>query len=91
MYNIKYGNLVSKKELKKVSPEILQNIKKQIEKKLTQSPEKFGKPLKESLRGYRRLRIGNFRVLYKILEKEEVQIVFIGKKPDVYSHFLKKL
>ncbi len=91
MYEIIYGNLISKKELKKISVEVLFKIKKQIELKLTNSPENFGKPLRKSLKGYRRLRVGNFRVIFKIKSsKKIIQIVFIGKKPDVYTHFLKK-
>ena len=87
---IVYGNLISIKELKKLDPEVLKDVKRHIEEKLTERPEVFGKPLQKSLKGYRRMRMGNFRVIFKI-ENQTVKIVFIGKKPDVYQQFLKKM
>jgi mRNA interferase RelE/StbE len=87
-YSLKYGNLISKQNLRKIDSSILKEIKRQIEKKLTHRPEAFGKPLQDSLVGYRRLRIGSFRVIYKI-EDTVVKIVFIGKKPRVYEEYLK--
>jgi len=88
-YEILYGNLISSKKLKKISKDILREIKNNIENKLTTSPEIFGKPLQKSLKGYRRMRVKNFRIIFKIKEST-VNIVFIGKKPDVYSRFLRK-
>ena len=89
-YKIVYGNLIDTKTLSKLDPKILQLIKKQIEDKLTTKPEIFGKPLRTSLKGYRRLRVGAFRVIFKI-QGRSVKIVFIGKKPDVYTHFESKI
>lgn len=92
MYKIVYANTIDKKWLKKQSAEFLQRIKKEIETKLVYSPELFGKPLRKSLKGYRRLRVGASRILFKILPEEKiVQIVFIGKKPDVYEQYLKQI
>ncbi len=89
-YEVVYGDLINSKNLKKFSPQVLKKIKQSIDAKLTTQPELFGKPLRKSLRGFRRMRISDFRVIFKI-EKKVVKIVFIGKKPDVYKHFLRKL
>jgi len=40
--------------LQKISKDVLEEIKENIEKKLSTSPEIFGKPLQKSLKGYRR-------------------------------------
>jgi len=89
-YQLLYGEYASNKELRKLNPAILLKIKRQIEKKLTTNPEVFGKPLRKSLKGYRRLRVDNWRVIFK-LEGVLVKIIYIGKKPDVYEHFERKL
>ena len=88
-YQILYAETIDFKWLKKQSPEIKKRIQKEIELKLRDRPELFGKPLRKSLKGYRRLRIGSYRVLFKI-DNSFVKIVFIGMKPDVYQEFLNK-
>lgn len=61
-------------------------IRKAIEKKLAVDPVAFGKPLRYSLKGYRRLRVGDYRVIYKIVEdKVLVIIIDIDHRKDIYG------
>jgi len=60
-------------------------IQSAIEKKLVVSPEIFGKPLRRSLQGYRRLRVGDYRVVYRI-EKKTIKIFIIQHRSVVYTH-----
>jgi mRNA-degrading endonuclease RelE of RelBE toxin-antitoxin system len=46
-------------------------------------PLEFGKPLRYSLKGTRRLRVGDYRVIF-IIEKDAVLVVKIGHRRDVY-------
>lgn len=65
---------------------IKEMIRKAIEKKLTVDPVAFGKPLRYSLKGYRRLRVGDYRVTYKIIEdKVLVIIVDLDHRKDIYE------
>jgi mRNA interferase RelE/StbE len=59
------------------------SIRRAIEKKLTRNPETFGKPLRRSWKGYRRLRVGDYRVIFRI-EEQRVLIFCIGHRKDVY-------
>ncbi len=59
-------------------------IKKAIEEKLVNDPVRFGKPLQYSLKGCRRLRVGNYRIIY-VVEQETVLIVKIGHRKEVYK------
>ena len=43
-----------------------ERIRAAIGGKLTSAPEFFGKPLRKSLRGYRRLRVGDYRVIFRL-------------------------
>lgn len=61
-------------------------IRKAIEKKLTTDPIAFGKPLRYTLKGFRRLRVGDYRVIYRIVEnKVLVIIVDIDHRRVVYE------
>ncbi len=65
---------------------IKEMIRNAIEKKLTVDPIAFGKPLRYSLKGYRRLRVADYRVIYKIIEdKVLVIIIDIGHRKDIYD------
>ncbi len=86
MYTILYDLGTKKKDIQKIPPAIREVIKLAIEKKLTTDPLKFGKPLKYSLKGYRRLRVGDYRVIYRVEEdKVIVIIVDIDHRKDIYD------
>ena len=51
-------------------------------------PDKIGKPLHGSLAGYRRLRTGNLRIVYRVnMDMIEVIVVAVGvrRELEVYS------
>ncbi|MDX2073387.1 MAG: type II toxin-antitoxin system RelE/ParE family toxin [Alphaproteobacteria bacterium] len=61
-------------------------IHKAIEKKLTTDPQLFGKPLRFNHSGLRRLRVGDYRVIYQIDPKQNLVIVTaIGHRKDIYD------
>ena len=59
-------------------------IKRAIEERLATDPAGFGKPLRFSLKGHRRLRVGDWRVIYRI-EGTHVIITAIAHRKDVYE------
>lgn len=86
MYEISYLPEVVKKQIPKLSLPARTKIKKAIEKKLAIDPIAFGKPLRYSLKGLRRLRVENFRVIYKVDEEElKITIVKIAHRKEVYE------
>jgi mRNA interferase RelE/StbE len=61
-------------------------IKKAIEDRLTVDPIKFGKPLRYSLKGHRRIRVSDYRIIYRIdAEAHFVVIVAIKHRKDIYK------
>ena len=50
-----------------------------IEEKLTTSPDFFGKPLRRSLKGYRKLRVGEYRVVFRIQGKKVVVLAILHR------------
>ena len=64
-------------------------IQKAIEEKLVVHPEIFGKPLRRSLKGYRKLRVGDYRIIFRI-EDRVVKIFAIGHRSVVYEEYGKR-
>ncbi|MGR3218511.1 MAG: type II toxin-antitoxin system RelE family toxin [Candidatus Anammoxibacter sp.] len=65
-------------------------IKKAIEERLAISPHKYGKPLRKTLKGYWKLRVGDYRIIFKIV-KNEVWIFGIIHRRDVYKKIKRRL
>ena len=59
-------------------------IRKTIETKLAYAPQNFGEPLRRSLKGYWKLRVGDWRVIYKV-EGKSVVILRIGHRREIYE------
>ncbi len=83
-YTLFYHSEIGK-DISGISKNIKNRVKKAIEKKLLFDPIKFGKPLRRSLQGYRKLRVGDYRVIYKI-EKNNIIILKIGHRKEVYNN-----
>lgn len=85
MYKVEYLSSV-KDDLKTIPKSDKEALRKAIEKKLATNPVEFGKPLQYSLKGLRRLRVGNYRIIFQILEEDAiVLIVKIGHRKEVYE------
>ncbi len=85
MYKIEYVDAV-RRDLASISKTNKEQIRKAIEMKLGSNPIEFGKPLQYSLKGLRRLRVGDYRVIFKIEEDDKtVLIVKIGHRREVLS------
>jgi len=83
-FSILYHPDVPTKDLPRISKDIQHRIKKAIENKLTLLPEEFGEPLRRTLKGYWKLRMGDYRVIYKITG-HTVIILRIGHRREVYE------
>ena len=87
MWSVQIHPLVFKEDFSKIDRAAQQRIIKAVYKKLAIAPEEYGKPLTSSLKGYWRLRVDDYRVVYRI-EKERVQVfvikVGIRRDDEVY-------
>lgn len=86
-YGIKYHAAVVREDILKLGSEMKLRVKEAIEKKLVVKPEVFGKPLRKSLKGYRVLRVGNYRVVFRI-EADVVKVFAIVHREIVYDKVL---
>lgn len=84
MFCVIYHHLVVTEDITRLSSLWRRKVRRAIEEKLTRGPEVFGKPLRRSLKGYRKLRVGNYRIVYRI-DRDVVKIFVIQHRSVVYK------
>lgn len=89
-FEVRYHHLVLREDIPKLSKSWGTQIKQAIENKLMIKPEIFGKPLRKSLKGYRKLRVGDYRVVFRI-EKNAIKIFAIQHRSVIYNAIHKRL
>ena len=86
LFTIEYLTSVVEEDILKLPSRMKTMIRKAIEERLSIDPIGFGKPLRYSLKGHRRLRVGDYRVVYRIEpDSHVVLIVTIKNRKDVYE------
>ena len=83
-YRLRYHPDVKEKDLPKLNRTIQKRIKTAVEQRLLTAPEKYSEPLRRSLKGYRKLRVGDYGIILK-LESEDILILGICHRKDVYE------
>lgn len=83
-YEILYVDKVVKDDIPKISGLYRDRIKQAIETKLATEPDLYGKPLRRSLKGYFKLRVGDYRVIFRI-ENKKVKIFVIAHRRIAYE------
>ncbi|MDO8593365.1 MAG: type II toxin-antitoxin system RelE/ParE family toxin [bacterium] len=83
-FTVVYQLAVTQEDIPRITEPWREKIKSAIEDKLTRHPDVYGKPLRRSLRGYRKLRVGDYRVVFRI-EIALVKIFAIAHRSVVYK------
>jgi len=94
IWKVKIHRLVLSEDFKAIAHADRKVILKTIHKKLTIAPQEYGKPLLGELKGYWRLRVGDYRVIYKIKEDTvEILVIKVGIRRDdeVYRRLIPRL
>lgn len=89
IYKLIYHPDVKKTDLPKIDNQNKMIIKRAIEERLAVQPEAYGKPLQRTLKGYWKLRVGDFRVVFKIIG-DEVLILAVMHRKNIYSKVKKR-
>lgn len=85
-YQIEYLDSVVAEDIPLLPKSVRTLIKRAIEERLAIDPMGLGKPLRYSLKGHRRLRVGDYRIVYRIYHRARlVTIVVIKHRKDVYE------
>lgn len=89
-FELRYHPDVRDVDIPKLNETPKKRIRKAIEERLSISPHQYGEPLRKTLKGYWKLRVGDYRVVYKI-EGNEVRIFAIINRKDVYTKIIKRI
>jgi mRNA interferase RelE/StbE len=89
VFTILYYPKVLREDIPALSVTWKKSIRVAIEEKLTVTPEDFGKPLRQSLRGYRKLRVSEYRIIFRI-EQNTVYVLAILHRSVVYENATKR-
>lgn len=83
---IVYLDRVVEEDIPNLPKAMREKIKRAIETRLTVDPIGLGKPLRYSFIGHRRIRVGDYRIVYRVdHQKFQVTIVFIKHRKNVYE------
>lgn len=82
-YRIEYGPHIDWKRFRRIPKSDKERIRTMIEQKLASYPDLFGKPLRSPLFGLWSLRVGEYRIVYRIM-KNVVKIELIGLRSNMY-------
>lgn len=83
-FRLLYHPSVRSEDLPLIDQRTKDRIRKAIEERLQTAPHDYGEPLRKTLKGYWKLRVGDYRVVFKIIDSE-VWILGIRHRKSVYG------
>jgi mRNA interferase RelE/StbE len=89
-FTLRYHPAVRSDDLPLIDRKMKDRIRKAIEERLQTLPHEYGEPLRKTLKGYWKLRVGDYRVVYKIM-KSEVWILGIRHRKEIYKDVDKRM
>ena len=89
-FDLRYHPDVRDVDIPRLNETLRKRIKKAIEERLALSPHQYGEPLRKTLKGYWKLRVGDYRVVFKV-SGNEVRILAIINRKDVYTKIFKRI
>jgi mRNA interferase RelE/StbE len=81
---LRYHPDIKEKDLPLINKKLKDRIKNAVETRLVTAPHQYGEPLRKTLKGYWKLRVGDYRVVYKVV-KNEIWILGIIHRKKVYE------
>ena len=84
-YTLKYHPSVKNEDLPKLDKANAARIRRAIETRLLVAPQDYGEPLRRTLKGYWKLRVGDYRVVFRV-KGEEILILGILHRKEVYDN-----
>ncbi|MFH1985667.1 MAG: type II toxin-antitoxin system RelE/ParE family toxin [Pseudomonadota bacterium] len=82
-FTVVYHHDVKERDIPKLNADNRQRIKKAIENRLMIAPQEYGQPLRKNLKGYWKLRVGDYRIVFKVAG-DEIHILGICHRKEIY-------
>ena len=89
-FRLTYHPAVANEDLPSIPSNLRRRIADAIETRLTEAPQQFGAPLRKTLKGYWKLRVGDYRVVFKVMATE-VRVLAIRHRKHVYQDVVRRI
>ena len=89
-YALLYHPEVREEDIPPLPRNVQRRIARALEARLATAPEQYGEPLRGTLRGYWKLRVGDYRVVFKVVGIE-VWIFGIRHRKQIYEDVVRRL
>lgn len=83
-YQLVYHPAVLAEDIPSINRNLQRRIEKAIQQRLTTEPNYYGEPLRHEFKGYWKLLVGDYRIVYQVAGRE-VWILRIDHRKDVYA------
>ena len=88
-FRLRYHPSVVTDDIPSLNARLKRRVRKAIESRLASAPHHYGELLRKTLKGYWKLRVGDYRVVFKIV-KDDVWILGIIHRKNVYDRIGKR-
>lgn len=78
------------RDLASIPRNLADRILAAIDQRLSSAPDRYGERLRKSLRGYWRLRVGDYRVVYSIAGRQ-VRVFGVMDRKEIYERVARRL
>ena len=75
---------VISRDMPDINRDMQERILNALDNRLATSPERYGHRLRHSLKGYWKLRVGDYRAVFRI-SGSEVWVLGIGNRKEIYG------
>jgi len=82
-FSVIYHPDVKGRDIAKLNADVKERVRKAIETRLMVAPHEYGEPLRKTLKGYWKLRVGDYRIVFRV-DDEEILILGICHRKEVY-------
>ncbi len=83
-FGLRYHPRVLSHDVPRIPSAMRERVGRGIDAKLRSDPAAYGVPLRGTLLGYRKLRVGDYRVVFEIVG-DTVRILAVAHRKDVYA------
>lgn len=83
-FTVKYHPDVRAVDLPRINVKMRERARRAIESRLMTAPQEYGLPLRKSLGGYWKLRVGDYRIVFKVQGKV-VYVLGIRHRKKIYE------
>ena len=89
-FTVSYHKEVVKKDIPALPAAMKARVKSAIETKLTIYPEHYALPLRRTLKGYWKLRVGDYRVIFEF-DRSLIIVLGIGHRKEIYNRMKNRI